>query len=285
MDLKEQIYNISKKSDISIYQKIQHFNLDLYYIKGIGIDRETNNLITYKINEFIFKYGNKFKSHTFILDYINDDISLMTYYFLSSISAISDFKFLVYSKKKVSLPENTKFIKSREIKRLKNVLYISTIHPISQVVRRQLKYKENITPLRGFLPIHLGTMAAFRNMNILLPAAALKFDEWVKFKNQIFNEDFDMKYKSDKIYLVYLTNDIAANQKILQNAQNEDCIIYYYWEEDNAEILRQVKEFSNFVKKKSNIYGYANDVKEGFNVFEIAKELNVKLVVNGEEMA
>lgn len=281
-DLKEKINKIPK-NNFPLTQKIQHFNLDLFYTKGLGIQRETNSLISFKINEFILKYQHLFKSKTFVLDYVNDDISLITYYFLSSIVGVSKFKFFVYSPKKITLP-NAKFIKEKEIKRIKDVIFISTIHPITQVSRKQLSYKKNITPLSGLLPAHLEQMANFRGLPITLSAAAQDFNDWTKFKNQIFNEDFDMKYKPNKIHLAYLTDDIAANQEILQNIQDEDCLIYYYWEGNNPEIKKQVKDFSNFVKKKSNIYGYANDVKEGFNVFEIAEQLNVKLFINGEEL-
>lgn len=281
-DLKEKINKIPK-NNFPLIQKIQHFNLDLFYTKGLGIQRETNSLISFKINEFIFKYQHLFKSKTFILDYVNDDISLITYYFLSSIVGVSNFKFFVYSPKKITLP-NAKFIKEKEIKRIKDVIFISTIHPITQVSRKQLSYKENITPLSGLLPAHLEQMANFRGLNITLPSVMQDFNDWIKFKNQIFNEDFDTKYRPNKIHLAYLTDDIAANQEILQNIQDEDCLIYYYWEGNNPETKKQVKDFSNFVKKKSNIYGYANDVKEGFNIFEIAKQLNVKLFINGEEL-
>lgn len=280
------------ENNISLKQKIQHFNLDLYYPVHIGLERETNNIITKEINSFILSYGSKFKTHTFVFDYMDDFVSVVTYYFLAAIKGISDFKFKIYSKAKETrnyLPKDVEFIRVKEIKKLQKedkTIFISTLNLTEQVVNKKLNYSDFIVPFGKLLPCHFTTAATFYGIKMPsnFDSAATELNDWSKMKTKKIYKKFDLEYNRDRIYLVYLSDDLEKNQEILQEAQDQDCLLYYYWDGDNPNILRQVKEFSYFVKKKSNIFGYANEVKKGYNPVEIAKELGVKLIVNGGEV-
>lgn len=295
--LKEEIYNISKKPIVPLTQKIQHYNLNLYYLNDKNIEKETNYLITHELNNFILNYGKYFKNYHFVLDYNDDKLSVINYYFLSSIAGISDLNFSIYPKPKKTkqyLPKKIKEIKAKDLKRLINkneVIFISTFNPISQVSKSSIKYNKNIQvcPLKRFLPLHYNKMAEFYGLNELtsLSKTDIIFNSWCRLENQIFNEDYDMRYKPKEICLVYLSDDLKNNEKILQEVQDKDYLLYYYWEEDSKNeynIKKQLQSFGQFVKNKSNIFGYANSVNEGYNPFEIAKKLNVNLLLNGKEI-
>jgi len=171
-------------------QKIKHYNLNMFYSCGYGYEAETNWRIQQVMNDFVQTYKDKFETHTFILDYKDDIISMIAYKLLKAISGVNPFNLVLYGKKKKTkemLSDEQKIVGEfglRKLAKKGNLVFISAFNPLYQVVNKveifkhfDLDFKcwfnvgsqsfETYNIVERFLPAHLRLMRVFYHVGFI----------------------------------------------------------------------------------------------------------------------
>lgn len=259
--------------------KIIMYNLNLdYKIKELSLENQTNMLINRQMNEFVKLYSGDTEK-TFIIDYKDDLISLICYRIVKNIQTVSGIKFNLLLSGKTR--KTRKFIDKKE-KRIpsflvkskmkkSNVFLISPINPIYKVLNEKTVFKKfNCKvwkPMESFTPNEVLLSQVFYHIGYLknehifekkkkeveifqeLCDGQVPFEEEVSLLNlekfTIYNKD---------ISLVKLTNDDVVNERLLNEIEDFEGLIFYYWEK-RPEILTS---FENFIKIKANVSEYFN---------------------------
>ena len=267
--------------------KLLHFALNLNYRqKNITIENQTNQLINFIINDFVKQYKDYFNSKYVVLEFQEDDLSLIAYNILKAIQAVFPFQLLIYNKNKKlkAYLKNEKKKKKKE-KRIGNfalqrllkkdkIIFISCYNPIYQVAKIEKTFKEFNCPyykiLEKFTPDDL--KISFEFYNIPIPDSHFiynrKSNGFADFCNGQLNDNFDYRVLSrhaqsiEKIYIVKLTEDNEKDSELLNEVVDENYPVFYA---NETPILES--EFQYYLKNKSNICGYWN------KNFEIAKNI------------
>lgn len=251
-----------------IKTKIKHHNLNMFYSCGYGYEFETNWRIQQVMNDFINTYKDKLETHTFILDYKDDVMSLIAFKLLKAINGVSPFNLVLYGKKKKTkemLPKEQKVIGEFGLKRLAkqgNIVIISAFNPLYQVVDKAEIFKhfdmdfkcwfnikdqtfETFNVIDKFTPAQLRLMRVFYHVGYIdgdffddkeFEQTIINFQDWCDNKtteNGCAWSDMDYsfisdKYRQDYIKLLYLTDNLEDDKILLQSVENEDCIVLYH---------------------------------------------------------
>lgn len=174
----------------TLTQKIKHYNLNMFYSCGYSYEAETNWRIQQVMNDFVQTYKDKFETHTFILDYKDDIISMIAYKLLKAISGVNPFNLVLYGKKKKTkemLSDEQKIVGEfglRKLAKKGNLVFISAFNPLYQVVNKveifkhfDLDFKcwfnvgsqsfETYNIVERFLPAHLRLMRVFYHVGFI----------------------------------------------------------------------------------------------------------------------
>lgn len=267
--------------------KLIHYKLNMDYKRtDVPIDSQTNQLITFIMNDFTVKYEEQFSSKYVVLDFTGDSYSMLAYTILKNIQACIPFNLLIYGKKRAlkafiqKKAKKERFINKRTFDKLcslDKVITVSCYNPIYQVNDNTSVFKilnrDNYNIIEAFTPQELEMAYLFYNIptttdsKLDLQALANGFYEDVgedtKFTNMI-DEDYVIP-----ITVVKLTTDNQKNNELL-NSTDEDSMIFYYCElnESRYDILFGPYQF--FLKNKSNI---PSRLYKNINAYELVFSL------------
>ena len=287
--------------------KLQHHNLNMFYSVGFDINAECNWRIEQLINHFLIIYKDKLETHTFILEYQDDTISLICYRMLKAISAIAPINIIIYGKCKKTkklLPKEQKKIGrirlKRRLKKNNNVIFICPYNPLYKVASKEfnsinLGY-DSWYPMESFTPDQLKTLRVFYHIDYIEndiiddkiytknfqswcnnQLTGATNNPWLEMKFPFINN----KYNYNGINVVNLTSSLETNKILLQVVENMDSIILYNLPEVDSykqkEIIDQLKQYSLFVKNHSNAYGYYNVINNGVHPSDYAEFLDCSI--------
>lgn len=288
--------------------KIKHYNLNLFYSRGVSPTAETNLLIQKIINNFINQCKTTFASKKiFILEYQDDLISLINYRMLYVCASIVDMKILLlgkHKKTKKQLVKKQKFVSTWKAKRLikkGKAVYISAFNPLYKVVPNDKIFNilgADMTPLESFTYENLCEARLFYHIgyvknDILDTKEAERFNEWCNNQNGTKENTWilraallnfiDIIYKEKDIHLIKLSDDLKLNEEILQSVQDLNGIFIYDINNSGKitdEIKQQLISFSYYLKNSSNTYGYLNDRKD-IDPYKFAEYTGGEVIVHG----
>lgn len=291
--------------------KIKHFNLNLYYPISTNAVAETNWIIQQTLNNFLDKYGKYESTHTFILEYQDDILSVICYRMLQSLTSVSNIRVNLFGKHKITKKyvKDAKFISKWKLNRLlkrENIIYISTFNPLYQVVKTDKIFKsfnmDNVIMtelINKFCYSHLLTAREFYHIgyiknDLIEDSRCADFENWCcagAAENQRFNpkvwQDYELNfvgadYDNDKIYVIKLTSDLKQNNIILQRMENEDAMFFYDIETDKLslqhQILSQIAQFSLYSQRHSNAPNYYNINLPDNEIQNISKQLGAEII-------
>lgn len=287
--------------------KLQHHNLNMFYSCGFEPNADCNWRIEQLINSFLYTYKDKLETHTFILEYQDDTISLICYRMLKAISAIEPINIILYGKCKKTkklLPKEQKKIGriglKRKLKKDNNIIFISSFNPLYKVASKEFN-STNLGydywyPMKSFTPDQLKILRVFYHIDYIKndiiddKIYTKNFQSWCD--NQLTgaagNPWLDMKfpfieekYNCKRIIVVNLTSSLATNKLLLQAVENTDAIVLYKMPEvDNykqKEINEQLKQYALFIKYHSNTYGYYNIITNEEQISNYSTFLNCEI--------
>lgn len=291
--------------------KVQHYNLNMFYPCGFEAEVECNWRIEQIINNFLQLYKNELETHTFILEYYDDTISMICYRMLKAISAISPINLIIYGKCKKTkkmIPKDQKKIGSfrlnRKLKKDNNIIFISPFNPLYKVAQHKVIFnKFNYPmwePLSSFTPEQLKTLRIFYHIDYIKDdiiddkLIAKNFQSWCENNLTGINKNawLDIKlpfdddkeinfYKSDKITVLKLTSSIEDNKILLREVENDDSILLYdvppLDTREYKEVMEQLKQFALFLKNHSNNFGYYNILGQGADLNEYKEFFNCQI--------
>ena len=280
--------------------KLLHFALNLnYQQKNITTENQTNQLINFIMNDFVKQYKDYFNSKYVVLEFQEDDLSLIAYNILKAIQAIFPFQLLIYNKNKKlkTFLKNEKKKKAKE-KRIYNfalqrllkkdkIIFVSCYNPIYQVAKIEKTFKEFNCPyyriLEKFTPEEL--KIGFEFYNIPIPDSHFIYNRKVSgfsdFCDGQLNNSFDYRSLSrraqaiEKIYIVKLTGNNEEDNELLNEVVDENYPVFYA---NETPILES--GFQYYLKNKSNICGYWNKNPEVAK--EIQKHFNCQIIFIGD---
>lgn len=259
--------------------KLKHWEFNLDYLPNdTTIENQTNKLINDKI-QFIVNYYLKNKNDTFILEYNDDLISVIAYNILSRIKVVEGFNFYIYGKVKktkqyIFKEDKKQFIGNRKIKKLNTpICYLSSFNLIYNVVSDN-KYSNKISKIKSlstyavtqidfmkeFTPLELFSAQQFYHIGYINDGMYIKNANILSYSNWLENPAsivlppcLDRIVKPAELKLLYLDDDMKNNIKLLQDLQDYDNIIMYFYDENDEQITKLLNDFSKWVKYKSNI--------------------------------
>lgn len=273
-------------NDTLLNAKIQHHNLNMLYPVGFGTDAEANCRIEQKISEFANTYGKLAETHTFILEYHDDIISAICYRMLKVFSAITPINLVIYGKRRKTkdIVREAKRIgrfKFNKLKKKGNIVYISPFNPLYQVALADDTFKELDStisvwyPMKDFTPAQLQAIRLFYHIGYIKNdiiednEATNRLQRWCEcssmYENRSWEDDnfcFDNS-SPEGLTVVYLTSSLEKNNILLREVENTDDIVLYKLpegvdDEVHDQIITQLKQYSLFVKRHSNAFGYLN---------------------------
>ena len=273
-----------------LIDKLIHYNLDLDYNYCDNIEQQTNILITYIINDFINKYEKDFNSKIFVYEFNDDFISLIGYTILLNIQSIkTNFNFKLSSKPKKTkkfFKRKEKPIKKKELKEKNNKVLISSFNSIYEVIQRKENSKKIVDPdyyLMGkFTPEELICCKKFYGIqdykgDFSMDTKFLRFWTYLTLETDYrVSEDYILlrnllsfcgPLNNFKIKLVWLKNNIEDDCKLLQEYEQSDDILLYYFNGKTPLVLKDLN-YNLVVKKKTNRVGQNN-----LNNYKIIKKL------------
>lgn len=291
--------------------KLEHYNLNMYYPCGFTLEAESNFYIQQKIKEFLNQYKDLTETHTFVLEYHDDILSLICYRMLKVISSFSSFNLVIYGKVKRTkeMIKDVKKIHSIKLKRLikqNKIIYISPFNPLYKVAFSKDNFKKfNIPiwyPIQNFTPAQLEAIRLFYHIGYI--KNDIIEDKIVKNNLQYWCENSQIcennawrdininldnsPYKND-IIVLNLTSSIEKNKLLLQEIENTNSIVLYHLPEDinkntYDQIVMQLKQFSLYIKRHTNAYGYLNILNEmDITINDYQEFFNCNIIYEGEE--
>lgn len=253
-----------------IENKLRHYNLNLdYSMSQMSLENQTNMLINFIINDFIKTYQNKFDTHIFVYEYNDDLLSLIGYKILQSIKAVcSNFTFVLYGKKKKTkkyLDKKIKFQSKRKIIRnYETSIIISGFNPIYNVMNKEYKSKifsQSITayPLvKKFTPEEIYMAQVFYHIGYIKEKEDYReingrFSQSINnlVQSKISENVANTAAPAQGIILAWFDEDVNNNIKIMQDLQDFDGLIYYYFGNKLPPILQDVT-YNILLKRTTN---------------------------------
>ena len=278
---------------ITTQHKIEMFNLNLDYpIDYISIENQTNSLINKKMNEINYLIE-KNKDKIIVLDYKDDLISLICYRMLKNLQTFYAFP-LVISGKRNRTKEYIKKEKRIGNFKLNNLLkkdqciIIQPFNPIYKVTNTKVIFKDftclTIKPLETFIPEEIKAAQIFYHIGyikkdpIQLDNDIIKdFNNFCCYKDNKYCRAATPQFNAN-LDLVWLTGNIEEDCKILQEVENSDNLIFYFYDTEIAPAAL-TSEFSLYVKNKANIPNKTN-----INNYRMLDELYEKYISNKNQM-
>lgn len=258
---------------IDTSQKIQMFNMGLEYpIKNFNLETYTNYLINQKMNEFVKEFEQD-SNKIFVLDYKDDLLSLICYRILKNLQTVSPFKFqlVLYGKSKNTKKDIQKekkicIFRLNKLLKNKNTIIIQPFNPLYQVAKTGISFKEFDCkiwrPLEKFTPDQIKQTQIFYHLGYY-PKDKIQIDQ-----NPIIQQfsrfcngeksliDFSEKEYYNKIALIKLTGKNEEDHIILNQVEDFDGLIFYFYNEEYPQLLDS--EFALFLKNKANVPGFSN---------------------------
>ena len=262
----------------NLHNKLIHYNLNLDYSINqpqydsliVSTETQTNWLINNIINDFIKKFQKSFGKRVFVYEFNDDLPSVVGYIILLVIQSIHpEFTFKLYGKaknSKKSLTKETKFCSKRELKKNKNVVFITSINSIYKVEKREdfstiLQTSTIYNLVERFTPIelktaqifyHIGYIPSFydkkENKNYLV-----KINKWLNKPEDKFLLDSNKYYASPTtICLVWIGDNVENNIAALREVEQEDVMAFYFYNEKEMPKILTDLSFHGLVKRTSN---------------------------------
>lgn len=290
--------------------KLYHHNLNMYYPCGFDVEADCNWRIENLINDFLQSYKEELKTHTFILEYQDDTISMICYRMLKAISAIEPINLIVYGKRrktKKMMPKTQKRVGRLGLKRLmkkeENIIFISAFNPLYKVASSKNTFNifnyPTWSPIKSFTPDQLKTLRVFYHIDYIKndiiddKIITKSFQSWCEnhLTGVSQNAWLDLSlpfskeektYNEDTIKVVSLTSDLEDNKILLQDVENTDAIVLYELPEvdgyQHNQIIEQLRQYALFIKRHSNAVGYYNLIGNGVNISDYQEILpNIKI--------
>lgn len=258
---------------ITTQHKIEMFNLNLDYpIDNLSIENQTNLLINKKMNE-INCLIEKNKDKVIVLDYKDDLISLICYRMLKNVQSICNFPLFITGKRNrtkeyIKKEKRIGKIKLNNFLKKNQCIIIQPFNPIYKVADIKVIFKE--FTCNTFYPVETFTPEEFKTAQIFYHIGYIKKDP-IQLNSNII-EDFNnfCCYKDNnfckaaaprintKIDMVWLTGIIEKDCQILQEVENSENLVFYFYNKDIIYPIKLISEFSQYVQNKANIPNETN---------------------------
>lgn len=301
--------NINDKTSIEkwidatrkLQNKYNHYLLNLNYpIDNISDEIMTNSLITKVLNKML-NFIESQPDKVFVYDYKDDLPSLIGYKLIVLCRSQSDVNFELRllgkaRRTKKQLQKRQKFITEKKIKKnLDNYVIFSSFNPIYEVLEVGKIFKD--FGLKRF-----DVIGSFMPQDFLV---AKKFYGIKGIKDDWFSEDigmmsflntsfYDLNKNNiwsdslktiglDKVDVVWIDNDIEKTIKSLQEVQDSNTIVFYFYKNEECEGVKVLKDYnySYLVKKKTNIPSYRYQNLNNYKAIKFCKILGIKLNLIG----
>lgn len=288
-----------------LQNKYNHYLADLNYpADNVKPEIITNTLVTKVLNEmldFVESQPNKI----FVYDYNDDLPSLIGYKLIILCRSQSniDFELRLLGKAKRTkkqLQKRQKFISEKKVKKnLDNYALISSFNPIYEVMAIEKSSKvfnlnNSFNVLRHFTPMDFFICKKFYGIE------DFKYDwfsEDLAYMESINSNLNDLNkgviwtgslnpIRLDKIDVVWVPADDIEAIKVLQQVQDSDTIVYYFYDEqedyDSKGIaLLYSYNYSYYVKNKTNIPSKKYRNINNYEDMKYYKDLGIKLNLIG----
>lgn len=249
-----------------------------------------NWIINKTMNSFIKKYENA-SDKLFILDYKDDLISVICYRMLKNLQSVSPFKFNIAimgktHKTKQFLQKEKKVYKWRLKKYLKSnsCVIIQGFNPLYKVLNTNIVFNDFDCsiwrPVENYAPFVFETAQVFYHIDyiphdiIFGPdnyEGMMSFSKWCRGIENFYYPCFEDYEKIYQIAMVKLTNNLDKDMKLLNEVEDFDGIIFYYYDGEMPALLKS--EYNLFLKNSCNMPGYNNinsrmglDISEDYKV-------------------
>lgn len=288
-----------------LQNKYNHYLADLNYpVDNVKPEIITNTLVTKVLNEmldFVESQPNKI----FVYDYNDDLPSLIGYKLIILCRSQSnvDFELRLLGKAKRTkkqLQKRQKFISEKKVKKnLNNYALISSFNPIYEVMAIEKSSKvfnlnNSFNVIRQFTPMDFFICKKFYGIK------DFKYDwfsEDLTYMESINSNLNDLNkeviwtgslnpIRLDKIDVVLVPADDIEAIKVLQQVQDSDTIVYYFYDEqedyDSKGIaLLYSYNYSYYVKNKTNIPSKKYRNINNYEDMKYYKDLGIKLNLIG----
>lgn len=233
-------------------QRIVYHNYNLDYQKFDNYENQTSWTLNLIMNDFVKLFKDKFKTHTFIVNYTDDIFGILTYHILKNIQGVYNFNFKLYgrNKKTIGYIPRKFFISLKDKIKTKNIVDINCFNSTLYVKNNRFVFNKKVkgySPLKSFTPEQLIHLCKFyslfkkENHRILVDLSGVNLlNDFCNRKGIKSNTiKLNKKYFIPKIKIYELNGDetdFPLYDKILK--EEENYIYFYYCPEDKIDFLK-----------------------------------------------